>query len=365
MQKRSTLLSLVGAFALLGTMAYGSGFAILEQSPRGLGTSFAGMAAKIDDPGSLYYNPAVSAWFKESRVALGMNIIRSRATFSNDYSTYADGSPLTGNNGGNAGGYSTVPNCYLIQPISERFAFGLGITATSGTATEWDPGWVGRYQAIKTAASTIDFSPSLSWMVADNLSIGAGVDIQYMKQQKTNAVDTASLANHMYQTSYPAGSMDTFVEVNEDSFAIGWNVGMLYQPVEGTRIGLSYRSRIAHSPEGDAKFDVPPALAGALTPSPTWTCPPWRPSASTSASTATGLCCSVSNTPCGTRSTWSPPTSTPTSPTMSPGSSGRTPGARPSVSSGTTAKPSPSASVAPSTRPPARTPTTARPACPT
>jgi long-chain fatty acid transport protein len=264
MQKRSTLLSLVGAFALLGTMAYGSGFAILEQSPRGLGTSFAGMAAKIDDPGSLYYNPAVSAWFKESRVALGMNIIRSRATFSNDYSTYADGSPLTGNNGGNAGGYSTVPNCYLIQPISERFAFGLGITATSGTATEWDPGWVGRYQAIKTAASTIDFSPSLSWMVADNLSIGAGVDIQYMKQQKTNAVDTASLANHMYQTSYPAGSMDTFVEVNEDSFAIGWNVGMLYQPVEGTRIGLSYRSRIAHSPEGDAKFDVPPALAGAL-----------------------------------------------------------------------------------------------------
>jgi long-chain fatty acid transport protein len=260
MQKRSIRLSLVGAFALVGTMVYGSGFAILEQSPRGLGASFAGMAAKIDDPGSLYYNPAVSAWFKESRIALGIHILRSNATFSDDHSTFSNGDPMTGDNGGNAGGYSLIPNSYMVFPFAEDFAFGLGITATSGTATSWNPGWVGRYQAIKTAASTIDFSPSLAWKVAENLSIGAGVDIQYMQQEKTNAIDTASVLNQLTQSSYTPGSMDTFVEVNEDSLAIGWNVGMLYQPVEGTRIGLSYRSRIAHSPEGDADFTAPSFL---------------------------------------------------------------------------------------------------------
>jgi long-chain fatty acid transport protein len=246
-------------------MAFGSGFAILEQSPRGLGASFAGMAAKIDDPGSLYYNPAVSAWFKESQVMLGLHILRSNATFSNDYSTFSNGTPLTGDNGGNAGGYSLIPNSYMIFPVSEDFAFGLGITATSGTATSWGDTWVGRYQAIKTAASTIDFSPSASYKVADKLSIGIGLDVQYMQQEKTNAVDTASLANHLYSTSFTPGSMDTLVEVNEDSLAVGWNVGMLYEPVEGTRVGLSFRSRIAHSPEGDAEFTVPAALAGALT----------------------------------------------------------------------------------------------------
>lgn len=275
MKKRLSVLTFLGAVALVGTMAHGSGFAILEQSPRGLGTSFAGMAAKIDDPGALYYNPAVSAWFKESQVMLGLHVIRSNATFSNDGSYYTDGNgtiigAIQGDNGGNAGGYSMVPNTYMVIPFAEDWAFGFGITATSGTATSWGPEWVGRYQAIKTAATAIDFSPSLSWMATENLSIGAGLDIQYMQQEKINAVDGYLAAYHILDKAgytgpqiaailagQSPGSMDTIVEINEDSLALGWNVGMLYQPVETTRIGFSYRSRISHSPEGDAEVTTP------------------------------------------------------------------------------------------------------------
>ena len=283
--KKLSLVSFLGAFALLGTMAFGSGFSILEQSPRGLGASFAGMAAKIDDPGALYFNPAVSAWFKESQVMLGLHVLRTNATFSNDGSVQTDGhgtvlGAIGGDNGGNAGGYSLIPNNYMIFPVSEDFAFGLGITATSGTATEWGWQWVGRYQAIKTAASTIDISPSASWMVTDNFSIGAGLDIQYMQQEKINAIEGYTAAMHIAQQMAASpdaqtaavganiladlqsnygnlGMMDVIAEINEDSLAIGWNVGVLYEPCEGTRLGLSFRSRISHSPEGDAEFDVP------------------------------------------------------------------------------------------------------------
>ncbi len=280
--KRRSARILLGAFALASGMVFGSGFAILEQSPRGLGASFAGMAAKIDDPGALYFNPAVSAWFKESQLMLGTTILRASATFANDGSTHFDGTtPIQGNNGGNAGGYSLIPNFYLIQPLGERWAFGLGITATSGTETEWDWHWVGRYQAIKTAASTIDISPSLSWMATDNLSIGAALNIQYMQFEKINKVDgysaalsmaqgliatgipayvdlgNAIVADIMSDPSFQPGTMDSTLEINEDSLSFGWSVGMLFQPAEGTRLGLSYRSRISHSPKGDAKFLTP------------------------------------------------------------------------------------------------------------
>jgi long-subunit fatty acid transport protein len=259
----------LGAFALASGMAFGSGFAILEQSPRGLGASFAGMAAKIDDPGALYFNPAVSAWFKESQLMLGTTIIRSSATFANDGSTHYNGDPILGDNGGNAGGYSLIPNFYLIHPLGERWAFGLGITATSGTETTWGENWVGRYQAIKTAASTIDISPSFSWMATDNLSIGAALNIQYMQFEKINKVDGNIAAHHVedglrakaaaiignpastaaelvaaanmigladviagydVDTNMPPGSADTTLEINEDSLSFGWSLGMVFQP---------------------------------------------------------------------------------------------------------------------------------------
>lgn len=278
MKKRSARI-LLGAFALASGMVFGSGFSILEQSPRGLGASFAGMAAKIDDPGALYFNPAVSAWFKESQLMLGTNIIRSSVTFSNDGSTHGNGDFIVGDNGGNAGGYSLIPNFYLIQPLGERWAFGLGITATSGTETEWGSNWYGRYQAIRTAASTIDISPSISWMATDRFSIGAALNIQYMQLEKINKVDGYSAALGMAQgliasgdpgavalgnailadimDNHQIGTMDSTVEINEDSLSFGWSLGMLFEPAEGTRLGLSYRSRISHSPEGDAKMLTP------------------------------------------------------------------------------------------------------------
>lgn len=293
MKKKLSFLVFLGMSALIGTNVLGSGFAILEQSPRGLGASFAGMTAKIDDPGSLYYNPAISAWFKESQIMLGVHIIRSNATFSNDNSTNFDGTPIWGDNGGNAGGYSLIPNNYMVFPFADDFAFGLGITATSGTATSWGPSWIGRYQAIKTAASTIDLSPSLAWKMTENFSFGVGLDIQYMEQEKINAVDgyqalyhtlhdqvaaanpgwsealVSATATTLIQSYLPGsaagtGDYDTIVEINEDSWAMGWNVGLLYEPIEGTRVGLSYRSRISHSPKGDAEMNTADPTLAAL-----------------------------------------------------------------------------------------------------
>ena len=53
------------------------------------------------------------------------------------------------------------------------------------------------------------------------------------------------------------GKVDGYVRQKADDWAAGYNVGLLFLPWEGTRIGLTYRSRIEHTLTGDARFSVP------------------------------------------------------------------------------------------------------------
>ena len=46
--------------------------------------------------------------------------------------------------------------------------------------------------------------------------------------------------------------------VKGDSWAWGWNVGLMFQPVETVRLGLAYRSHIAHNAEGHTDVKASP-----------------------------------------------------------------------------------------------------------
>ena len=52
--------------------------------------------------------------------------------------------------GGDAGSLKAVPNLYLVVPINKEWTFGVGLNAPFGLITEYDDGWIGRYQAIKS-----------------------------------------------------------------------------------------------------------------------------------------------------------------------------------------------------------------------
>ena len=40
--------------------------------------------------------------------------------------------------------------------------FGLGVNAPFGLKTDYDDGWIGRYQALKSQIKTINVNPALS-----------------------------------------------------------------------------------------------------------------------------------------------------------------------------------------------------------
>ena len=60
--------------------------------------------------------------------------------------------------------------CTSSVPINPQWSFGLGVNAPFGLKTEYDDGWLGRYQALKSEIKTINVNPALSWQVTPNFA---------------------------------------------------------------------------------------------------------------------------------------------------------------------------------------------------
>ena len=253
-----------GLSLLLSSPALASGFALTEQSVNNIGTAGSAGAAGLDDISTIYWNPAGLMRLPEGTAVSGAGyIIFSNINFNNEGSFVVPGLPVTGGDGGNAGGASFVPNLYGAYSLSDRARIGLGITTPFGLSTEYDSDWVGRYQAIKSELLTININPTVAYQVTDNFSMGAGVNLQYAEAELTNAIDFGGILASRGAPVLPQ-SADGAVNVSGSDWSLGFNLGLLYEPTETTRIGLTYRSPVNHTLRGDADFSVP-TLATPLT----------------------------------------------------------------------------------------------------
>ena len=276
--------ALAGALvAFAAPVAQGAGFALQENNASGLGNAYAGGAAIAEDAGTVWSNPAGMSRLKQREAVQAIHFIIPSNKFSDNGSQAALNQPLGSNSGGDAGGVNVIPNLYVVVPYSQQLTLGLGVNVPFGLTTEYDDGWIGRYHGIKSQVKTINVQPSLSWKVNNQLSLGLGIDFQWISARLTSDVNySAAIAQGAQQAAaagqIPAaaipgilattGGLDSRVTVKGDDTAWGVNVGALYEMSPGTRFGVHYRSEIKYDVRGDVDFNHPalPALPPALAP---------------------------------------------------------------------------------------------------
>ena len=246
-------LSLLAGVALLlpASMASASGFALIEQSASGLGNAYAGGAAAAEDASTVFYNPAGMMLLKGQQVSGMLHYIVPSAKFDKETGQNVLTTPYSGGNGGDAGGGKLVPNLFYTAQLSDDLAVGFGISTPFGLTTEYDKTWVGRYHAVKSDVMTINFNPSVAYKVDDQMSVGAGFNVQYMQAELSSMIDFGLSA--LGATNPNA---DIYGNLKGDSWGYGYNLGLLYTPVRDTRIGLAYRSKVKQSLKGDASFTI-------------------------------------------------------------------------------------------------------------
>ncbi len=248
------------------------GFAFNEMSAASVGNAHAGAAA-AQDASTVFYNPAGMTLLSGRRVSVATSAIRTSVEFRNAGSVTATGAPLSGG-AGDAGDWAFVPAMFYTMELGPRLRFGIGLQAPFGLKTEYDEGWVGRYQALKSELSSININPALAWRVNDLISVGGGVSAQYVDVELSRAIDFGSVCVGSLGVAAcaPGGFLpqarDGKVTVSGNDWGYGFNLGVLFTPALNARFGITYRSKISHTLSGDASFVRPAGLPAPLAASP-------------------------------------------------------------------------------------------------
>ncbi len=236
----------------------GAGFAVQEQSVSGLGTAFAGVAAVAEDASTVYGNPAGLTRLAGRSLSAGMNVILPSADFTNEGSASAFGGDLGGTNA-KASDPGFVPNVYLALPYRDNITLGFGVYAPFGLTTEYSDDWVGRYHAVKSALAIVAFNPTVAYRVNDQFSVGLGVAAYHGTVQLTSKVDLGGIVDPALSEQH-----DMTADFGGDDWSYGYQLGVLFAPVDHLRLGFTFRSKIPIEFEGEADFSTPADLPAAL-----------------------------------------------------------------------------------------------------
>lgn len=229
------------ALSVFATSAHAAGFGIIEQSASGLGASFAGSGAQVNDASVQYFNPAGLGELGRAEALFAVHALDVGLKYTDAGSTLPPaglGQLPVGATSDDAGDTLIVPNLHLAMPLRWGLTAGLSVSAPYGLKTAYDDPWVGRFQGIYSKLETLNVNPALGWRVNDFLSVGAGVSWQRAKAKLTNAVMLGA-------------ATEGRARLDLDGSSWGWNAGILVTPHESLRVGVGYRSRIDQSLSGD------------------------------------------------------------------------------------------------------------------
>lgn len=221
----------------LSSTAYAGGFQLTEQSALALGRAYAGVGVDGTDVSGMYYNAATMTLHPGTQVqfggvGVGMNLEYVDHQYSGEKNNGRDKEEF-------------VPHGFISHQINDSTWVGLAITVPYGLATDYGDDWRRKDHGYKAEMTVINFNPNVAWKATDTLSIGAGLALQY--------VDAKFGVGYKGLTQ--SGAVDITSTYEATDFTWGFNVGLMWQPVDSLRLGLSYRSETKHSTNGDVTIN--------------------------------------------------------------------------------------------------------------
>jgi long-chain fatty acid transport protein len=239
--KKLALAAAVSAAAVAG-QAHAGGFQLNEQSVSGQGYGHAGRSSNVEDATIVYGNPAGMSFLDRAQVTAGGTYLMVDNDISN---ATAD---VNGSNDGDMVGNKAIPFAFYAHPVNDRLAFGFGVYAPFGSKTDYEDDFQGRYFGNYTEVKVMTAQPTVSYRFNDQWSVGAGVTYNKMEGELHRQVQSI------------AGDVDSRVDGDDEAW--GYNVGVIYQPVPETTLGLTYRSEVEYELEGD--FEATNPLLGVV-----------------------------------------------------------------------------------------------------
>jgi long-chain fatty acid transport protein len=241
-----TTLSLTVAMA--SSQLFASGFALNEQDVAGMGTGFAGRSSSADNASTVYGNPAGMARLEGQQITGGVAAIDASTDIKN-----ASGRSF-GSNKGDMVPFTAVPFGFYTNKLNDQWAVGVGVYAPFGLVTDYERGFQVRSFGSYSKVSVITLQPTVSYAFNDRVSIGFGPTINRI---------SGKLESELALSTNPAVP-NSNVTIKGDDTAVGFNVGVLVQATDTTRVGLTYHSKVSYKLDGHTEVTAPTPTAPLL-----------------------------------------------------------------------------------------------------
>lgn len=261
-KKRLLSCAVLTALSVASAQSMAAGFQLNSQSATGLGRAFAGDAVIADNASAMARNPATMAMFKETSMSLGFTVIDTDVRIKDGtYNQFKLTGPIPGSNeidiSGTDGIGSTavVPNFYLVVPVNDQWAWGLSAYSNFGTGTEFKDDFAASVFGGTTDIKSMNFGASVSYRLNEQWSLGAGLDLIYGIGKLKRDIDFENCQNEssIWNPDWQCNTHKfNALDVDASGFAVGGNIGVVYELNDNHRFGLSYR----YSPTVTAKGDV-------------------------------------------------------------------------------------------------------------
>lgn len=228
------------AAALLAPQVAGAeGFAINEWSAEGVAMGGARMFAE-DDAANVAYNPA-------SITKVKGEVMKSSYTYLSPHGNYKlyDGAGKEIEDGKNVVHAGWAVGSYYVKQINDKEWFGIGAFPRFAMVSEFERESEASSNAFFSKLNGVSVTPTYAHKFDKKWSAAVGAEINYVGLElQKNAYATPAM---------PVGS----VQIEGESYALGWNAAANYAFDDKNEIGVVYRSRITHSLEADAKAYSP------------------------------------------------------------------------------------------------------------
>lgn len=228
------------AAALLAPQVAGAeGFAINEWSAEGVAMGGARMFAE-DDAANVAYNPA-------SITKVKGEVMKSSYTYLSPHGNYKlyDGAGKEIEDGKNVVHAGWAVGSYYVKQINDKEWFGIGAFPRFAMVSEFERESNASSNAFFSKLNGVSVTPTYAHKFDKKWSAAVGAEINYVGLE-------------LQKNAYATPTMNVgSVQIEGESYALGWNAAANYAFDDKNEIGVVYRSRITHSLEADAKAYSP------------------------------------------------------------------------------------------------------------
>ena len=221
-----TALSLIASSAI-----YAGGYKIPENSSNSVAL-LAANVAHASGADTAYFNPANMAFMKdENSIDVSLMLVSIEAS---NFKGSASG--VNNLNIESEDGFSAIPSINYVSSQYGDFRLGFSMVVPSGITKEWKVS-PAKDVAEQFTLEVIELNPTVAYKINDKVAVAFGA----RALRSSGIVKSSSTASR---------------DLEGEGFDFGYNLALAYKPTTSLEIGVTYRSEVTLSEEGNAKLFI-------------------------------------------------------------------------------------------------------------